>query len=224
MVGERSKSVCYSPSFSALGTVPCSNYVFSQAPTPASLASRWIIPAILLPLSGLFNFCFFFLGPHLEHMEVPRRGQIAAAAGLCHSHSDRGSEIYTAARGNTRSFNPLSEARDWTCIFMDTNQFLNLLNHNGNSPSDLFKSVMASYTVANAWIPSISLTCAMYSLHQISVGSNEYGFFFSGWTQHICQFYVFIRVLSCLYGKEWFFTEKSSFELGICLCFSMWLD
>ena len=28
---------------------------------------------------------------------------------------------------------PLSQARDWTPIFMDTSQVLNMLSHNGNS-------------------------------------------------------------------------------------------
>ena len=50
------------------------------------------------------------------------RGPIrAAAAGLCHSHS------------NTGSYNPLSEARDQTWIFMDTSRVRNPLSHNRNS-------------------------------------------------------------------------------------------
>ena len=40
---------------------------------------------------------------------------------------------YTGAHDNAGSFNPLSKARDWTHILMDTSWFLNLLNHNGNS-------------------------------------------------------------------------------------------
>ena len=39
--------------------------------------------------------------------------------------------IHYLRHGNTTSFNPLSEARDWTCILMITNQILNLLNHSG---------------------------------------------------------------------------------------------
>ena len=31
--------------------------------------------------------------------------------------------------------NPLSKATDQTCILMDTSQVLNLLSHNGNSPT-----------------------------------------------------------------------------------------
>ena len=48
--------------------------------------------------AGFFHsfFFLFFLGPHLQHMEVPRPGsQIrAAAAGLCHSHSNIRSELH----------------------------------------------------------------------------------------------------------------------------------
>ena len=50
-------------------------------------------------------------------MEVPR----AAAADLCHSHSNAG------------SFNPPSKARDRTCILMGTSRILNPLSYNGNS-------------------------------------------------------------------------------------------
>ena len=37
-----------------------------------------------------------------------------------------------------RILNPLSEARDRTCILTDTSQILNLLNHNRNSPVALY--------------------------------------------------------------------------------------
>ena len=40
-----------------------------------------------------FNLIFCFLGPHVQHMYVPRLGLIrAAAAGLHHSHSNARSE------------------------------------------------------------------------------------------------------------------------------------
>ena len=35
-------------------------------------------------------------------------------------------------------FNPLSKARDWTCILMDVSRVLNLLSHNRNSCFELF--------------------------------------------------------------------------------------
>ena len=57
-------------------------------------------------LEGLF---FFFLGPHLQHMGVPRLGgQVrAAAAGLHHNHSKARSELrlatYITAHGKAGS-------------------------------------------------------------------------------------------------------------------------
>jgi len=64
-------------------------------------------------LEQFFFFFFFFfclLQLYLQHMEVPRLGFESA---------------YVLAYGNTRSkphqiFNPLSKARDQTCILTDT--------------------------------------------------------------------------------------------------------
>ena len=53
-------------------------------------------------------FFLVFLGLHLRYLEVPRLGVVAA--GLYHSHS------------HARSLNPLSKARDRTCILMNTSQ------------------------------------------------------------------------------------------------------
>uniref|UniRef100_A0A8D0QRP6 Origin recognition complex subunit 2 n=1 Tax=Sus scrofa TaxID=9823 RepID=A0A8D0QRP6_PIG len=88
---------------------------------------------------NFLNFFFFtFLGLHSWHMEVPRLGveselQLPAyttatgmpdPSGVCDlHHSSQQRQI----------LNPLSEARDQTCILMDTGQVLNLLSHNGNS-------------------------------------------------------------------------------------------
>ena len=46
----------------------------------------------------------------------------------------------TTAHGNTKSFNPLSEVRDQTHIFMDFSPILNPLSHNGNSWVYVLKS------------------------------------------------------------------------------------
>ena len=60
-------------------------------------------------------------------MEVPRLGGRigAAAAGLHHSHSNAGSEPClrpTPQLMQRQILNPLSEARDGTCILMDTSR------------------------------------------------------------------------------------------------------
>ena len=71
-------------------------------------------------------------------MEVPRLG-VEIAAGLHHSHSNARSELYPPSTPQlVGSFNPLGEARDETCILMDTNWFLSLLSHNENSDKLVF--------------------------------------------------------------------------------------
>ena len=86
-----------------------------------SYFSVWYIPFLL------------FLGPHLQHMDVPRLGveselRLPAYAtatakpdpscvyDLCHSSQQR------------QILSPLREARDWTCLFMDTSWVCNLLS------------------------------------------------------------------------------------------------
>ena len=88
-------------------------------------------------LAFYFLFYFFvFLGPHLQHVEVPRlrvqsKLQLPAYAtatatpDLSHIHDPH------CSYGNARSFNPLS--KDQTHILMDTSWVLNPLSHNGNS-------------------------------------------------------------------------------------------
>ena len=65
------------------------------------------------------------------------RGQIGAAAvSLCHSHSNARSERHlwpTPQFMQCQILNPLSEAREWICILMDTSPVLNPLSHSGNS-------------------------------------------------------------------------------------------
>ena len=79
-----------------------------------------------------------FAGPQPRHMEVPRLGvesesnllaytTAAATPDLSHTcnllHSSR----------QCRILNPPREARDRTCILMDTSWVPNLLSHSGNS-------------------------------------------------------------------------------------------
>lgn len=71
---------------------------------------------------------FFFLQPHSWHMEVPSLGDESATAmpdpsPTCDPHH---------SSWQRRMLNPLSEARDQTCVFMDTSRVLNLLSHNRN--------------------------------------------------------------------------------------------
>ena len=72
-----------------------------------------------------FCFCFFVLGPYLQYVEIPRLGvqsdlQLPAyttatatrdLSCICHLHH---------SSWQCWNLNPLSEARDQTCILMDT--------------------------------------------------------------------------------------------------------
>ena len=83
---------------------------------------------------------FFFLGPHLWHMEVPRlllnqscsclRTYATATA------TQDPSRIYDLCRSLQQHWilNPLNEVRDRTHILVNTSWILNPLSHNGNSP------------------------------------------------------------------------------------------
>ena len=71
-------------------------------------------------------------------MEVPRLGvqselQLWAYTTAVALPDSSMYATYTTAHGNAGSFNPLSKARDWTHILMDTGQILNPLSHNRNS-------------------------------------------------------------------------------------------
>ena len=78
----------------------------------------------------------FFLGPRLQHMEVPRLGiklelqlpaYTRATATLDPSHiCDVCCSLWQCQILNTTS-----EARNWTLILMDTSQVLNQLSHMG---------------------------------------------------------------------------------------------
>ena len=87
----------------------------------------------------LFVFvCLFccFLGLHLQHMEVPRLGvklelQLPPTATAAPDPSCICNLHYSSWQ--CRILNPLSEARDQTCILRVTSWVCNLLSYNGNS-------------------------------------------------------------------------------------------
>ena len=71
--------------------------------------------------------------------------------------------------------NPLSKARDRTCILMDTSQVLNSLSHNGNFPSAVLlmdleniKLREVSHTEKDKYC-MISLTCGISKTMQTNV-------------------------------------------------------
>ena len=89
-------------------------------------------------MDDMFFFFFYFLGLHPQHMEVPNLGvqselQLPATAtatttldlsSVCNLHH---------SSWQCQILNPLSEARDRTCILMETSWVLNPLSHHRNS-------------------------------------------------------------------------------------------
>ena len=77
-----------------------------------------------------FFFFFFspFLGPHLQHREVPRLGVELET-------QNTGCDLYHSSQQGW-VLSPLKEARDQPCILLDTSHACNLLGHNRNSLRD----------------------------------------------------------------------------------------
>ena len=96
---------------------------------------------------------FYFLRPHLWHTEVPRLGiesepQLPAyitatvtqdPSCACNLHRNR------------RILNPLSEAKDQTCLLMDISQVRNPLSHNGNSQNNYLKTRFLGVPLVAQW-------------------------------------------------------------------------
>jgi len=103
-----------------------------------------------------FIFClFFFLGSHLQHMEVPRLGvnsELQLPTYTTATSTQDPSRICDLHHSSWQHqiFNPLSEAKDQTRILMDTRQVGNPLSHHGNSKnlSLLIQSCMGSLSVS----------------------------------------------------------------------------
>ena len=83
-------------------------------------------------------YLFFFGGPHLWQMEVPSLrvdSELQLPADATASATPDPSCICDLHRSawQRQILNPLSEAREQTCVLMDTSGVLNLLSHNGNA-------------------------------------------------------------------------------------------
>ena len=90
-------------------------------------------------LSLFLSLFICFLGFYLcvAHGSFQAKDRMRArAASHSPSYSNSGSERVCDQYHSSQQLwilNPLSEARDRTCILMDTNRVLNWLSHNGNS-------------------------------------------------------------------------------------------
>ena len=101
----------------------------------------WFLSFLFLPhiqYSIKYLLFFFFLGPHLQHMELPRLGvdldlQLPPyTTATARPDLNRTCNLCWSLQ-QCQILNPLSEAMVWTHILMDTSQVCKLLRHNGNS-------------------------------------------------------------------------------------------
>ena len=93
------------------------------------IADNETLPSRCIPqLQSLFLFLFFFLGPSPWHMEVPRLGDKAKLQLLASTKATTTQDpnlicdLYHSS-WQCQIPNPMSGARDWTRIFMDTSRF-----------------------------------------------------------------------------------------------------
>ena len=118
-----------------------------------SMASYWnwaglgYVLNLFLPYFPHLVFFFFvcvcvfcFLGLHLQHMEVPRLGvgvevELQWPAHTTATATPDPSLIFELHHSSWQRWilDPLSEAKDWSCILPDTSQVCNPLSHSENS-------------------------------------------------------------------------------------------
>ena len=122
-----------------------------------------------IALSHWFYFFFFaFLGPYLRHMEVPRLGvesqlQLPAYTTatampdlncICDPHH---------SSWQSRVLNPLSEARDRTCIIMEASQIRFCWATMGTPRETFLRDMRLGIEPASSWILVRFLTCWIIS-------------------------------------------------------------
>ena len=112
---------------------------------------HYVVLHICLYIYSLAYFFFFFcfLWAHPQHMDVPRLGvklelELPATTTAMPDPSDICNPHHSS--GQRQILNPLSKARDQTCILMDASWVCNPLSHNGDS-----------------WLPYLFLYCYEYS-------------------------------------------------------------
>ena len=96
------------------------------------------VVTIICPFIYLFIYLFGCLGPHPQHMKVPRLGvqlELQLPAYTIATATPDPSHVCGLHHSSWQCqiFNPLSESRDWTCVLMDTGRGSFPLSHNENS-------------------------------------------------------------------------------------------
>ena len=121
---------------------------------------------------SFFFFFFVFLGQHPWHMEVPTLGVELEIQLPAYTTATATPDLSRVCNLHHRSWqcwilNPLSEARDWTCILMDTSQ---IHFHR--------KSLEPTFFIFHGWyflcfsLNSVSLfdQCSIYFLLSFDIG------------------------------------------------------
>ena len=109
---------------------------------------------------------FVFLGPHPEHMEVPRLGVTselwppAYTTTTAMPDPSRVCDLHHRPR-QCRILNPLSKARDRTCILMDASRVHYLWATTGTPQDKYFKSLKIRVPTMAQWVKTV---CSCSSL------------------------------------------------------------
>ena len=97
----------------------------------------------------------FFLGLHLQHMEVPGLGVESELQLLAYTTALATPDLICICDHSSWLrwiVNPLNEARDWTHILMDTSQVLNPWSYNRNSKrTGLFLPFLITVSCTGTW-------------------------------------------------------------------------
>ena len=116
----------------------------------------------LLRVLSFVLFCFFpFLGPHPQHMEVPRLGDeselqlLACTTTIAMRDPSQVCDLHHSSR-QCWIFNPLSEARDWTHVLMDTSWVCYRWAMTGTPKWDFYAEFKMTY---NTWCSTLLKRC-----------------------------------------------------------------
>ena len=131
------------------------------------------------PSFYLFFKCFVFLGLHLLHMEVPRLRvkpelhQQAYATATATPDLNHVCNLHHSSH-QCGILNPLSEARDRTCVLMDTSWIWNPLSPNGKS-SPPFILMVYLYRFCSCSFTGFESSLDRY-LREVWAGAGSAGF------------------------------------------------
>ena len=111
-------------------------------PVPFSIPGLLTLQSLCPKLRAPNCFLFVFLGPHPRHMQVPGLGvelELQLSAYPTATATPDLSCVCSLRHSlwQHQILNPLSEAKDGTCILMDASGVLHPVSHNGNSTTQI---------------------------------------------------------------------------------------